>query len=137
MAILSLTGNVIKILGKESGLSKSGKEWSKQDFCIETNDEKYSKKVCFTLFGDNSDMITSKKVGDLVEVKFNAESREWKDRWFTSLTAYSVNLVGGSNESGSDLGNNTTGCGKSFSRVEDAKIEETGSLNPVEGDLPF
>lgn len=127
MSELKLSGKIFKILKKEVGTSKTGKEWQKLDFVIET-EGKYPKKVSFTLFGDNIDLIFDKKEGDEVNVLFNAESREYKDRWFTGLTAYSVTFV---NLPVNDV---DTSGGGNFARVEDAKIVEPEGSDQ---DLPF
>jgi len=44
---LSVKGKIQQILKPESGVSRAGKEWSKQEFVIETEDQ-YPKKICFT-----------------------------------------------------------------------------------------
>ena len=86
----TLQGRIVEILKEESGVSKAGKDWQKQDFVIET-DGKYPKKVYFTMFNDKLTNLV--KVGSEVEVSFSIESREYNGRWFTNINAFSVNLV--------------------------------------------
>ena len=71
---LSVKGKVDKILKPESGVSRAGNQWSKQEFVIETI-EQFPKKVCFTLFGDKTSLIDGLSAGEEVEVSFNVESR--------------------------------------------------------------
>jgi len=89
---LSVKGKVDQILKTESGVSRAGKEWKKQDFIIET-DEQYPKKVCFTLFGDKVDLLNGVSAGQDVEVSFNIESREYNGRWFTNVNAWKIDQV--------------------------------------------
>ena len=89
MSELKITGRLIKILPIESGVSKAGKEWSKQDFFIET-EEQFSKQVCFTLFGDKMDVLQYYKVGDLINVSFNVQSREYNGKYFHNINAWKL-----------------------------------------------
>ena len=89
---LSIKGNVIEILEPQSGVSRAGKDWKKQEFVIETQ-EQYPKKVCFTLFGDKTSMIDGMSKGEEVEVAFNVESREFNGRWFHNINAWKIDKV--------------------------------------------
>lgn len=89
---LELTGLVIAKLKPEDGVSKAGKAWNKQDFVIET-EEQFPKKVCFTLFGDKTDLISRIGEGERVKVKFSAESREFNGKWFHNLNSFAVDVI--------------------------------------------
>ena len=89
MSNLTLSGIIYQISKKESGTSNSGKEWSRVDFIIDT-DEKYTRKVCFSLFNNNCDLIIDHQEGDKVEVTFGIESKEYNGRWFTNVTAFGI-----------------------------------------------
>ena len=84
---MELQGKVIVALPIESGTSKSGNAWQKQNFVIETAGQ-YPKKVCLQLFGDKVNECPA--VGDEVKVSFDAESREYNGRWYTQLNAWKV-----------------------------------------------
>jgi hypothetical protein len=86
---LSVKGKIIQLLKAESGVSRAGKEWKKQEFILET-DEQFPRKVCFTLFGDKVDLLDGLKAGTEVEVSFNLESREFNGRWFTNVNAWKI-----------------------------------------------
>ena len=47
----------------------------------------------------------NQKVGDKVEVMFNIESRQWKDRWFTELVAWKVNMTVGDSAPSQEMSN--------------------------------
>jgi hypothetical protein len=80
------TGTVIKVMPVQTGSGAKG-TWNKQGFAIETNDQ-YPKKIYFELWGDKVERCP--KVGDVVTVGYNAESREYNERWYTDLRAWKV-----------------------------------------------
>lgn len=93
---IQVKGTVIQILKAETGVSKVGKEWKKQEFVIETN-EQFPKKVCFTLFGDKISLIDGVTEGNEVEVFFSVESRDFNGKWFHNINAWKVELAGNNN----------------------------------------
>ena len=86
---MQVKGTLIQILKMESGVSKAGKEWKKQDFVIETN-EQFPKKVCFTLFGDKISLIEGTAEGTEVEVFFSVESRDFNGKWYHNINAWKI-----------------------------------------------
>lgn len=86
---LSVKGRIQQILKPESGVSRAGKEWQKQEFVIET-EEQFPRKVCFTLFGDKTSLIEGLANGQEVEVSFNVESREYNGKWFHNINAWKI-----------------------------------------------
>lgn len=85
---MDIKGKVIHILPLQSGVGQSGKEWKKQEFVIETQDQ-YPKKVCFGMFGDRIDQYPM-TVGEDVIVNFDVESREYNGRWYTNVNAWRI-----------------------------------------------
>ncbi len=86
---LKVTGKIQQILKPESGVSRAGKEWQKQEFVIET-DEQYPRKVCFTLFNDKTTLVNDLAEGQEVEVFFNLESREFNGKWYHNINAWKI-----------------------------------------------
>lgn len=86
---MQVKGNVIQILKPESGVSRAGKEWKKQEFVIETN-EQFPKKVCFTLFGDKTSLLEGISEGQEVEVYFSVESRDFNGKWYHNINAWKI-----------------------------------------------
>lgn len=121
---LEVKGQLIQILPVQSGTSKAGKEWSKQEFIIET-EEQFPKKVCFTLFGDKVSLLNGISVNDQVEVSFNVESREFSGRWYHNINAWRINPVQSSG------GNDATPFA-----VDDMPPPPNSDAPPVD-DLPF
>lgn len=92
MAYFEANGKIVNIGQKESGVSKSNKDWEKVEFAIETQ-EQYPKTIAFTLFNQNCEIIDDKELGDEVSVKFNVESREYNGRWFHNVNAFGISVL--------------------------------------------
>jgi len=140
MSELQLTGRLFKIFPEQKGTSKSGKDWKKKDFCIET-EEQYSKKICFTLFSDKVSYIDNFVIGDMIDVKFNVESNEFNGRYFTNINAYSIQKSSG------NVNIQSTGTTKDYSSsviktnemsIKDQIMERKANEPEIEdSDLPF
>jgi len=89
MSELTKIGVVTKILSQENGVSKAGKDWKKQIFVIETQDQ-YPTINAFTLFGDKIDLISNITEGQVVEVSFNWDSREYNGKYFHNINAWKI-----------------------------------------------
>lgn len=85
---LEIAGKIIQILPEQTGNGKNG-PWTKQDFVIETR-EQYPRKVCFSAWNDKASQVKSLTNGSLVNVSFNAESREFNGRWYTDLKVWKL-----------------------------------------------
>jgi len=85
---MEIKGNVFKIMPEITGQSQKG-IWQKQEFIIETK-ENYPKKICFSVWGDKTDIVKTLKNGETITVSFNPESREYNDRWYTDLRAWKI-----------------------------------------------
>lgn len=85
---LNISGIVLSILPLQSGTSKAGNQWQKQDFILEKQGQ-YPRKVCVCLFGDNVEKFPL-KVGQSVTASVDIESREFNGRWYTDVRAWNV-----------------------------------------------
>lgn len=85
---LNISGIVLNILPLQTGTSKAGNQWQKQDFILETGGQ-YPRKVCICLFGDNVEKFPL-AVGQSVTASVNIESREFNGRWYTDVRAWNV-----------------------------------------------
>lgn len=86
---LEITGKLISKLSLLTGTSKSGNNWQKQEFVIETLDQ-YPKKVCAQLWGDKTDQLSQFEIGSTLKVSFDVESREFNGKWYTDLRAWKI-----------------------------------------------
>jgi hypothetical protein len=88
---LQISGKLIQLLPLQTGESKNG-TWKKQDIIIETQAQ-YPKKVCISIWGDkiNESIL---KVGNMLNISFDIESREYNGRWYTDIKAWKIESVG-------------------------------------------
>ena len=93
---LQAKGKIQQIQKTESGVSRAGKEWQKQEFVIETDDQ-FPRKICFTLFNDKISLIEGFSVGEEVEVSFNLESREFNGKWYHNINAWKIDKTSDNN----------------------------------------
>ncbi len=94
-----INGKLNVVLEKVTGTNKTGNEWMKQDFVIET-DGNYPKKICFSLWGDKIDMLNGINPGSNIKVSFDPESREYNNRWYTELRAWKIDAAGAASPQG-------------------------------------
>jgi hypothetical protein len=90
---MDITGTVIQILPEQRFNGKNG-EVVKNMFVIEHGGN-YKKKAVFSVLGEDKWKQMSVAEGADVQVSFDIDAREWKDRWFGELTAWRVQIVGG------------------------------------------
>ena len=96
MSNLQFTGTVHEV--KET--QQISDTFSKREFILTDNDEKYPKFISFELVKDNVDLINGIKAGQEITVSFNLEGRLWmnpktnEERCFNSLKAWKIEAVG-------------------------------------------
>ncbi len=86
---LELTAKLIQVMPEVTGSGRNG-EWKKREFVVETTDDQYPRKVCFSVWGDRTQSLESFQPGTMLKVSFNIESREYNDRWYTDARAWRV-----------------------------------------------
>jgi len=87
---MQLTAKLIQVLPLQSGVSKNG-EWKKQDIIVET-DGQYPKKICISIWGDKANESVL-QIGNMLDISFDVESREYNGRWYTDVKAWKVDLA--------------------------------------------
>ena len=90
---MKLTAKLVQVLPLQTGAGKNG-QWKKQDIIVETEGQ-YPKKVCVSIWGDkiNEQVL---KVGSMLNISFDVESREYNGRWYTDVKAWRVEPGGAS-----------------------------------------
>lgn len=123
-----VTGEITEILPIEKGTSKAGKDWQKLTFSIDTK-EQYNNIIAFEVFGDEKVEQFNKynKVGRTVEVEYNISSNKWKDKYFTSLSAWKI----------SKANDTETALQQAAAIIDEAFEPATDISNDDESDLPF
>jgi hypothetical protein len=88
---LEIAGKLVQVQPEVTGTGKNG-NWVKQDFIIETVNEQFPKKVCFTVWGDKTQILKSLKPGMQLNVSFNLESREYNGKWYSDIKAWKIDV---------------------------------------------
>jgi len=88
---LEIEGELTKINQAQTGQGQKS-EWIKQSFVIETK-EQYSKQICFTAWNDKAEALKNVKIGMDLKVHFNAESREYNEKWYTDLVVWKIDII--------------------------------------------
>ena len=83
---MEIIGKIILKLPLQTGVSKAGNNWSKQEYVLETQ-ENFPKKVHFDFFGDRATQYDLQE-GQMVKLSFDIESREYNNRWYTSIRGW-------------------------------------------------
>ena len=53
---MKITGKLAKVLERQKGISKAGKEWQKQSFVLDTGSD-FNNEICIDTFGDKIELI--------------------------------------------------------------------------------
>ncbi len=89
---MELQGKIIYALEPKKGSSARG-DWMVQEFVLETQDGQYSRKMVFSVFGEDRLQRFNIQVGQEVSVSFDIDAREYNGRWFNSIRAFDVRPV--------------------------------------------
>ena len=84
---MEIKGKVIQVLEPISGKSQKG-DWSKQEFILQTSGD-YPKSVCIEVWNGKA---TIPPIGTEITAYINCESREYNNRWYTSIGAWKIEL---------------------------------------------
>ena len=90
---LEITGKLIQKMELQSGTSRTGNLWQKQEFVIETM-EQFPKKICANLWGENTKILETLNMGAVITVSFALESREFNGKWYTDVRAWRIDVPG-------------------------------------------
>lgn len=131
---MEITGKIIAVLPEQGGISKTGNEWKKQEYVLETHDQ-YPKKVCFQLFGADRIAQAAIQPGEELTVSFDIDSREYQGRWFTNINAWKVERPGTA-PAPSAPGSMTPENFAPASAPTAPAAPDFGPANPID-DLPF
>lgn len=108
---MDITGKITQILSEERFSSqRTGQEYVRHGFVLETGGA-YPKKVKCDVLGDDQwgKMLPyiqqSMSSGADCTVSVDVSSREWKGKWYTTVSAWKVFGGGGNNNSGNNNNN--------------------------------
>jgi hypothetical protein len=70
-------------------------KFSVREFVVTTPDAKYPQDILFQTVNDKMDVLESLGVGQQVEVSYNVRGREFNGRYYNTLDAWKVQVIGG------------------------------------------
>ena len=88
---MEFEGMIVQYLGRQTGTSKAGRPWQKDEYVCETPGT-YPRKVKFHIFGDKADQLKFEN-GKSYVLSCDIESREFNGRWYTDVSVFSARPV--------------------------------------------
>ena len=87
---MQIIGKLVQKLERETGTSKSGKSWEKQDVLIEQSGTDYNKEVVISFFGDKIKSLRDIEEGSEVSVSINLSSREYNGKYYHNIDGWFI-----------------------------------------------
>lgn len=97
MALIPLTGRVHVVCAPQQGVSaQTGKAWVKQDVVLELDatNPQYPSRIVFSILGQDKINQYNLRVNDRITVHVSFSAREYNGRWYSSVTAISIEKQG-------------------------------------------
>ncbi len=69
-------------------------KFSVREFVVTTPDAKYPQDIMFQTINDKMDVLESLGVGQQVEVSYNVRGREFNGKYYNTLDAWKVEVIG-------------------------------------------
>ena len=138
---MEIVGKLFKILPEQKGEGARG-VWVRQEFIVET-EEQFPRKVCFSMWGeDKCAGLKQLVLGDKVIVSFNAESREYNERWYTDLRCWKLEKqvnqpVAGGNSYGANNAPQNNYAPQTPEATNSVVSEQVSDEFTPDDDLPF
>jgi len=85
---LEITGRLMRVLDMRTGMGRMG-EWKNQDFILELPGQ-YPRQVCISLWGEKIEALKNFNIGDQIKAYIDLESREFNEKWYTSVKAWQL-----------------------------------------------
>lgn len=91
--IIKEQGTITHLMEESTGTSKAGNAWQAREFVIEVSEAGYTNSVHFKAFGRDVDDLRSASVGDIVEVSYKPQAREYNGRWYDENKLYGIHNI--------------------------------------------
>lgn len=83
-------GRIIAVLQPRTGVSpRTGEQWVSQEFVLEV-DGRYTRRVKFSIFGNDFLQRANLQIGEFVTMKGEVEAHEYQGNWYNELRAYDI-----------------------------------------------
>ena len=101
---MDIIGTIKTKLDIESGVSKAGKDWTKQTIVLDMNKD-FNSEVAISFFGaDKLALVDGFEVGTDVKVGINVSSREWNGRYFHNIDGWKIDAIDGASPKALEVG---------------------------------
>lgn len=88
---MDFTAKLVQINEPVTGEGKNG-QWKRQEFIFETESQ-YPRKICVSVWGDRGIQDPNiMQIGNVLNVAFDLESREFNGRWYTDVRPWRITL---------------------------------------------
>lgn len=88
---MEITGKIILVGEPRTGVSKAtGTPWKTQDYVLETVEDQYSRKMAFSVFGEERIASFNIALGEVLKVYFDIIGREYNGRWYNDIRVWKV-----------------------------------------------
>lgn len=84
---MKVTGTITVVLPETGGVSKSGKQWRKQEAIVEYEHGQYPKSIVFSTMNDHIEKLNLQQ-GVEYELEIDFEAREWNNRYFLQASCW-------------------------------------------------
>lgn len=129
---MEITGTLVKHLPNVTGNGQKG-PWIKREFVLQPPGQ-YDKPFPVQAFGDKGDVLEGVAEGEELTVHFNIEGREWNDKWYSSISAWKIEIgATGASSGGSEPKIEKKKAPPGAYKVADLTFESSDESN----DLPF
>jgi hypothetical protein len=91
---MNVIGKLSKKLERETGISKSGKNWERQSIIIEQTGATFNKEVVVSFFGDKIKSLRDINEGTDVNVSINLSSREYNGKYYHNIDGWFIAKMG-------------------------------------------
>ena len=103
--------------------------FSKREFVITTEHDKYPQDLKFEVVKDRCDMLDEYEVGQKVQLNFDIRGNEYKDRYYVNLSCWKIQAAEGGDGGGAPAAAPTSGSEPS---AADLRKEDD-----FDDDIPF
>ena len=89
---MEVIGKYLGIISDDRGQKKDGSEWRKVTFSIEMEGQHPKPAIFDTNKDELIKQIYNLKEGEVINVAFNINCRDYIGKWYTNLTAWKISI---------------------------------------------
>ena len=123
MSTFTIKGRVTVIKDEQT----FGSGFNKREFVISDEADKYPQEIQFETVKDKTELVASLNVGDLVEIGFVINGREYNEKYYVNLKALQITVLESANPAP-----RTAQTAKADPESDDLDLDD-----PLEEDVPF